>query len=202
MTARRQSHNTPGKSAKILSVDSLKQLLAHVECKRHGSRNVVIVLLSFKAGLRACEIAGLDWSMVCDSTSRIADALDISRSIAKKGSGRRIPCHPRLAAALKKLHLESGRPSYGPVCRSERGGHMSDKSIVNWFAAEYHELGLAGCSSHSGRRTMITMAARSLAKVGGSLRDVQELAGHKNLATTEGYIEGDRVIQRRLIGLL
>jgi len=46
------------------------------------------------------------------------------------------------------------------------------------------------------------MAARSLAKVGGSLRDVQELAGHRSLTTTEAYIEGDRAIQRRLIGLL
>ena len=49
---------------------------------------------------------------------------------------------------------------------------------------------------------MITTAARSLAKVGGSLRDVQELAGHRNLATTEGYIQGDRTIQRRLIGMV
>lgn len=79
---------------------------------------------------------------------------------------------------------------------------MTAGTISNWFAHQYRELGLEGCSSHSGRRTMITMAARSLAKVGGSLRDVQELAGHRHLATTEGYIEGDRAVQRRLVDLL
>ena len=159
-------------------------------------------MLSFKAGLRACEIAGLDWSMLLGASGCIADSIEVGRHIAKYGSGRRVPCHKDLRAALRKLHLEQGRPQRGPVCRSERGAAMTAKSVVNWFSQQYRELGYEGCSSHSGRRTMITMAARSLAKVGGSLRDVQELAGHRNLATTEGYIQGDRDIQRRLIGLL
>jgi len=89
------------------------------------------------------------------------------------------------------------------VVQSERGGGaMSARSIVNWFARVYDEVGLAGCSSHSGRRTFITRTARLLAKTGGSLRDVQELAGHRALTTTERYIEGDRDAQRRLIRLI
>ncbi|MCR5870708.1 MULTISPECIES: site-specific integrase [unclassified Sphingomonas] len=163
---------------------------------------MVIALLSLKAGLRACEIAGLDWSMVCDTSGHVADSLEIDRSIAKKGSGRRIPMHPELRAALIRLHTELNGPRSGPVCLSERGHAMTAKVVVNWFSQHYRALGLAGCSSHSGRRTMITMAARALAQVGGSLRDVQELAGHRNLATTEGYIEGDREAQRRLIELV
>jgi len=190
------------KRAFIVTISEQKRFFDLVKVLRHGRRNTVMALLSFKAGLRACEIAGLDWSMVCDASGRIGDTLDISEAIAKKGSGRRIPCHPELQRALRRLHAELGKPTRGPVCYSERGGHMTAKSVVNWFTARYRELGFEGCSSHSGRRTMMTMAARSLAKVGGSLRDVQELAGHKNLSTTEGYIQGDRVIQRRLIGLL
>ncbi len=161
-----------------------------------------MVTLSFKAGLRACEIAGLDWSMVTDAAGQIAAEIDIRRHIAKMGSARRIPCHKLLKRALRRLHAELGKPRNGPVCRSERGGALTAKSVVNWFAEQYAELGFEGCSSHSGRRTMITYAARSISKAGGSLRDVQELAGHRSLTTTERYIQGDRASQRRLIDLL
>ncbi|MCE7795361.1 site-specific integrase [Sphingobium sufflavum] len=140
--------------------------------------------------------------MLGDAGGNIADSIEVSRSIAKMGSGRRVPCHAELRAALVRLHVELGCPRHGPVCRSESGDHMTAKSVVNWFAVQFRQIGMDGCSSHSGRRTMITLAARSLAQVGGSLRDVQELAGHKNLATTERYIQGDRVIQRRLIELV
>ena len=202
MTVARQNKHSTGKAAKFIPSEGQERLLAHVDSKRHGARNRVIVLLSFKAGLRACEIAGLDWSMVTDADGKIANAIDVQRHIAKMGSGRRIPCHALLAKALRRLHAEQGKPGFGPVCRSERGGALTAKGIVNWFAEQYRELGLEGCSSHSGRRTMITMAARSVAKVGGSLRDVQELAGHRSITTTERYIVGDRDAQRRLIGLL
>jgi integrase len=79
---------------------------------------------------------------------------------------------------------------------------MTARSIVNWFASTYAELGYGGCSSHSGRRTFITRSARLLARSGGSLRDIQELAGHRDLSTTQRYIEGDRDSQRRLIRLV
>ena len=68
---------------------------------------------------------------------------------------------------------------------------MTAKAIVDWFADLYAGLGLQGCSSHSGRRTFVTRAARLIQQVGGSLRDVQELAGHRSIKTTQGYIDGD-----------
>ena len=79
---------------------------------------------------------------------------------------------------------------------------MTPRSVVNWFATTYAEIGCDGCSSHSGRRTFITRSARILAKTGGSLRDIQELVGHRDLATTQRYIEGDRDAQRKLIRLI
>jgi len=191
-----------GKHAKIIPLPDQTLFIEHVSAKRHGQRNAVMALLSFKAGLRACEIAGLDWTMVLDANGRVADSISVSSTIAKKGSGRSIPCHPELRHALRRLHGEQGKPLSGSICRSERGGSLSAKAVVNWFAEQYRGLGFQGCSSHSGRRTLITLAARSLAKVGGSLKDVQELAGHRSLTTTDAYIQGDRAIQRRLIGML
>ena len=188
--------------ARVLRPEDVRLLLEHVEWQRHPERNRVIILLSFKAGLRACEISGLQWPMVLSTDHRLGDILTITGAIAKKGSGRRIPIHPQLRRALDVHHRAVGRPAAGPIIRSQRGTGMTPDSIVNWFGVLYRELGLIGCSSHSGRRTFITRSARLLAKTGGSLRDVQELAGHRALTTTERYIAGDRDAQRRLIALI
>ena len=64
------------------------------------------------------------------------------------------------------------------------------------------DLGLEGCSSHSGRRTFVTRAAKKCIEAGGSLRDVQQLAGHSHLATTQRYIEGDSEAKRRLVSMI
>jgi integrase len=79
---------------------------------------------------------------------------------------------------------------------------MKARSIVIWFSRAYRAIGLDGCSSHSGRRTFITRAARLVHEAGGSLRDVQLLAGHRSIQTTQGYIDGDSDAQRRLVSLI
>ena len=185
-----------------LGAADVRQLLRHVAGQRHPCRNQTIILLSFKAGLRACEIAGLEWPMLLTATGRLGDHIHVAGTIAKNGTARRIPLHPELAASLRRLRVESGRPRDGPVIQSERGGRMTARSVVNWFASTYIALGYEGCSSHSGRRTFITRSARLLARSGGSLRDIQELVGHRDLSTTQRYIEGDRETQRRLIRLV
>jgi integrase/recombinase XerD len=189
-----------GRQAKIITDSVLRRMLAHVRRNASENRDRVIILLSAKAGLRAAEIAGLEWSMVLDGSGKIAKILSVEDRIAKKRSGRRIPIHPDLRTALIRLARSSG--TIGPVIRSSRGGAMKPNSVVNWFVALYAELGLDGCSSHSGRRTFITTAARKIHKAGGSLRDVQLLAGHKSLSVTQGYIDGDSDAQRRLVALL
>nr|MBA2725693.1 site-specific integrase [Actinomycetota bacterium] len=191
-----------GTPAKTLASGDLRRLETRAGRGRFAIRNRTIVMLSFKAGLRACEIAGLEWAMVLTCDGRISNSLHIADSIAKNGRGRRVPMHSDLKVALAKLHVVDRRPGRGAVIRSQRGGHMSPRSIVNWFKSIYDELKLSGCSSHSGRRTFITHTARLVGKVGGSLKDVQELAGHRALTTTERYIEGDRDAQRRLVRLL
>lgn len=189
-------------AAKIVDVKELQRLFAHVSTRRQSDRDTLLLLLSYKAGMRACELAGLDWSMVTSPSGKIADSIVIAGHIAKNGRARRIPMHPELARALRANWKARGRPTTGPVLRSQKGGHLASGSVVNWFTALYNQVGLTGCSSHSGRRTFITNSARLVAKVGGCLRDVQELAGHSSLTTTERYIEGDRAAQRKLVCLL
>ena len=190
-----------GKRAKILSPDHVEDLLVFAAQTRAPLRNQVLVLLSVKAGLRAGEIANLTWPMVLEPTGEIANSLELQNRAAKKGRGRVIPIHPDLHAAL--INLAGLIPLLnGPVIRSERGGPMTPVSIVCWFAKAYRAIGLEGCSSHSGRRTFITRAARLVHKAGGSLRDVQLLAGHRSIQTTQRYIDGDTDAQRKLVSLI
>lgn len=190
-----------GKQAKILSPDAIDQLLAYAASSRYPLRNSVIVMLSVKAGLRAGEIAKLTWPMILDPDGKIGCIIELQDKAAKKGSGRSIPVHPHLAEALKawsdtQANLE------GYVIKSERGGPMTPLSVVVWFRIAFDKTGLRGCSSHSGRRTFITRAARLVHKAGGSLRDVQLLAGHASIQTTQRYIDGDTDAQRRLVTLI
>jgi len=186
-----------GRQAKFISATELARTLRLVNRRPTAVRDQVIVLLSVRAGLRACEIARLEWSMVLDARGRLTDLIEIHDRIAKKGSGRRVPIHPQLKSALRALRLKS--TADGPVIQSAKGGAMQPNSIVNFFVDLYRQAGATGCSSHSGRRTFITTAARSAHKAGASLRDVQLLAGHQSIETTQRYIEGDSDAQRRLV---
>ena len=190
-----------GKRAKILAPGHVEDLLFFAQHTRHPIRNQVIVLLSLKAGLRAAEIANLAWDMVVDPTGEIATTLELRDRVAKNGSGRVIPIHPDLREALMQLRSTRSETN-GAVIQSERGGLMRPIAIVCWFARAYRAIGLTGCSSHSGRRTFITRAARLVHRTGGSLRDVQLLAGHRSLLTTQAYIDGDTDSQRQLVALI
>jgi integrase len=189
-----------GRQAKILSTDDIRDLLTFASASRHPLRNRVIVLLSAKAGLRASEIANLTWDMVVDGNSRLGNVIELCDCAAKRGSGRRIPIHPDLALAL--IEWRQTTASSDHVIRSERGGPMTPLSIVVWFNRAFKNIGLKGCSSHSGRRTFVTRAARAAHRAGGSLRDVQLLAGHRSIQTTQRYIDGDTNVQRKLVGMV
>ncbi len=189
-----------GKQRRIVSALDVSELLAFADCSRQPLRNRVLVLLSTKAGLRAGEIAALTWDMVLDANGRDQFCHRLRDVAAKNGSGRRVPLHPALAEALSAWRAVDH--ASGPVIASERGGRMTALSIVVWFDRAYRYLGLDGCSSHSGRRTFITQAARLVHAAGGSLRDVQLLAGHASIQTTQRYIDGDTDAQRKLVSLI
>jgi integrase/recombinase XerC len=140
------------KQAKTLRRAELNRLLNQVSHSRHAERDRVIVLLSFKAGLRAKEIAGLTWSMVTDASGELADAISLPNSASKgKAGGRTIPLHPDLHDALGRLIVARahGVRLDRPVIYSERVLGYSANSIPVWFHSRFRELGIEGASSHS-----------------------------------------------------
>lgn len=193
-----------GKQAQILSDKQQNLTLAHLENTRYPLRNKIIFLLSFKEGLRAKEISKLVWGMVCNSDGKIADVINLSNDASKgKYSGRIIPLHKELKILLFDLLAERQKDEYfsldKPVIDTERGEHTTPQVIVNFFYNLYKTIGFNGCSSHSGRRTFITNAAKHISLVGGTLNDVRLLAGHSSLATTQRYIAYDTEAQRKIV---
>jgi integrase/recombinase XerD len=193
-----------GKQAKIISDKQVRAVLAELDTRRYPLRDRLIFMFSLKAGMRAKEIASVTWGMVVDAEGEIADVVALENRAAKGKSGRVIPMHPDLKAALVALQRERGdkvRPDL-PVIHSERDRGLSPGAVAVWFHRLYGSLGMIGCSSHSGRRTFITRAARKISEVGGSLRDIQVLAGHASLGTTARYIESDHDAQRKVVALI
>ena len=173
-----------GKQAKIVSPIQERAILGYLATTHYPVRDRVMFLLSMKAGLRAKEMASLTWAMVTDATGQVAEVLHVPNRASKgKTGGRTIPLHPDLQAALVLLQTARGDMATPerPILFSERGGGLSPATVRLWFHRLYTSLKMDGCSSHSGRRTFITRAARRVSQVGGSLRDVQELAGHTSL---------------------
>jgi integrase/recombinase XerC len=193
-----------GRQAKILTDKQVRAVLAELDTRRYPLRDRAMFMLSMKAGLRAKEVAGVTWGMLIDAEGEIGDVIALEDRAAKGKSGRVIPMNPDLKAALRQLHRNRGdkaRPDM-PVIHSERDRGLSAAAVVVWFHRLYADLGMVGCSSHSGRRSFITRAARKISEVGGSLRDIQQLAGHASLGTTARYIEADAEAQRKVVALI
>ena len=191
-----------GKQAKTLSKGQTEAVLRFLSKTRYPLRNRVIFLLSLKAGLRAKEIALLSWEMITDADGQVGQAIYLQDKASKGRSGRIIPMNGELRSALQDLREQFGANVGKYVVCSERSARVSPQTIVNMFSRWYEGLGFTGCSSHSGRRTFITNAARKISTVGGSIRDVQELAGHTNLRTTQRYIEVDAAAQSKVVNLI
>lgn len=191
-----------GKQAKPLSKGQIEAVLGYLAKTRHPIRNRLIFLLSIKAGLRAREIALLSWRMVTDAQGEIGQSIVLQNEASKGRSGRIIPFNEELRRALINWRQAVMATPDGRVIHTERSKQTSPQVIVNMFARWYEQIGFDGCSSHSGRRTFITNAARKISLVGGSLRDVQMLAGHSSLRVTQRYIEGEQSAQRKIVELV
>ena len=194
------------KQAKVITPHQERGVLFYISESRDPVRNKVIFLLSVKAGLRAKEIASLRWDMLMDSDGNLGDYLNLTNEASKGKGGRKIPLNSSLKASLTDLLLSvRNRPAFTPECsviRTERSMTTSPQVIVNLFSRWYTALGFVGCSSHSGRRTFITNTAKKISLVGGSMRDIQELAGHSSLQITQRYIEGDELAKQKVVSLI
>jgi len=196
-----------GKQSKTLNKSQIKMVGEYLLSNRYGLRDQTIFYFSVKCGLRSKEISHLKWWMVMDSDGSVGNYLNLPNSSSKGRSGRVVPLNKDLKKNLEMMLDENRRlsdfdPQTSFIVRTERSKSTSPQSIVNMFQRWYGDLGLIGCSSHSGRRTFITETSKKISTVGGSLRDIQMMVGHSSLQTTQRYIESDSECQRKVVDLI
>ena len=187
------------KQAKVLTDAELKRVIAVVMQGRHAERNRMAVMLSFLAGMRACEIAALTIGSVIDSQGKPKGEIRLTSDMTKGDEGRVVVVSQRLQREITRyvVTLHDHRPER-PLLRSQKSGHFTANTLVQLFGRIYEAAGLEGGSSHSGRRTFIS----TLAAKGVSARVLQRLAGHASLATTQRYIEVNDQMLRSAVELL
>ena len=189
------------KQAKLLNAQEFKRLTAVIDSKRHAVRNHTVVALSFYAGLRACETAGLHVGNVFEANGTVRDSFYLRAEQTKGGEGSTVLVNKKLAAALKRYaerYPKHCAKKDAPLIFSGKGGGFSAQTIVNLFAVLYEAAGITGASSHSGRRQFVT----SMAEKGINPRVIQILCRHKNLNTTMIYIDTNEGKLRKAIELV
>lgn len=186
------------KQAKTLTERELKLVLAHCATRSHAARDTLAVLLGHWAGLRAKEIAALKLSHVLNDDGTIRDSFLLTAEETKGRKARRVFVSTRLqkeiGSYIEKTKLRQVNPY---LLQSQKGMAFSANTMCQLLCQIYKACGIEGASSHSGRRSFIT----KLASRGVSVRVLQELAAHANLATTQRYIDVNEEQMRNAIEL-
>ncbi len=175
------------KQARLLTKEEFKRVLTIIDAHKHNAQNRIIFYLSFYAGLRSCEIASLRIYDVVDDNNTVKSEIVLEARMTKGKDRQRVMVSKVLQKELQRFidaHSATAAPDM-PLLRSQKGGAFSPLTITQLFARFYAKAGIAGASSHSGRRQFITALAEKQINV----RVIQALARHKHLNTTMRYID-------------
>lgn len=188
-------------AAKSLTSAELSAVLKHIASKRHALRNRVMLLTSVLAGLRVGEIAGLTVGDVRNADGSVKAEVYLAAHRVKHGHARTIYINSRLqdelAAYLASRKWHSADQPLFYTQHSPRAGFNAN-TLAQHFYWLYKNAGVAGASSHSGRKTFLT----SLASQGVSVFVLAELAGHRSIATTQKYITVNEEMKRKAVELV
>ena len=178
------------KQAKTLNQKQLFLFLKQLELFKNSQRNQLIISLTFYSGLRIGEVTKLKWKDVIDSNLTVKDEIILSAENNKSNEVQRLFLNKKLRLEIvkyktfysqkyKHINLES------PLIISQRNTQFSPNSLCQLINSLYKRCNLPTATTHSGRRSFITnLANKSLnAKV------IMSLARHKNLSTTQRYID-------------
>jgi integrase/recombinase XerD len=173
------------RQAQVLSDRDVNRVLAAIAKRTYAHRDRAMFMLSLLAGMRVGEIAAVRVSDAYEADGTVRDHIRLSAKQTKGSEARTVLLNQRMQDELGLYARTLTRKGTEPLFVSKWGKQMSPNSLVQVFGKFYRAAGLANASSHSGRRTMIT----SMASKGISVRVIAAISGHKNISTTQRYIE-------------
>ncbi|MCW8283568.1 site-specific integrase [Agrobacterium sp. InxBP2] len=188
------------KQARVLTDAEFKRVLAVVAQMKHAGRNRLALLLSHLAGLRVGEIAALTVRDVFDGDEKVREQLRLRAEITKGGHARVVFLNEKLRREIERYCGEwiNDRNTDGPLLLTQKQTAFSANTLCQLMGQLYRSAGLDGATSHSGRRWFITRLAHS----GVSPKVIMMLAGHKNLTTTQRYIDVRDEMMKAAVDLL
>jgi integrase/recombinase XerD len=187
------------KQAKVLTDREFNCLLAAIDKRQFPHRNRAAIMLSHFAGLRVGEIASLRVSDVY-TAGKVKDRIFLRSSVTKSGEARGIFISDKLRLEMERYASTfiTLPPGATPLLPTRFGKPFSPNTLCQLFGRLYAAANIDGATSHSGRRWFIT----KLAHKGVSPKVIMTLAGHKNLSTTQRYIEVNDDLMRAAVGML
>lgn len=191
--------------AKVLSEKEFKRALAVIADRRHAARDRLALLLTHLAGMRVCEVAALTRETVLGSDGEVMSEWRLERDQTKGAKGRLVYANAKLRKEVA-AYIKANAPGPGtePLLASQKRGvdgasqGFSANTLCQLINTIYREAGLLGATSHSGRRGFIT----TLANGSVGVKVIMELAGHRQLSTTQRYIEVTPDQKRKAVELV
>jgi integrase/recombinase XerD len=181
--------------ARTLTDAEFELLLERIQHRPHAARNSLMLKLLHGAGLRVGEVAALTIADIVGADGRVRDQIILQPHQTKGRHQRTVWLNEKLKIELQ-VYIGGGEKT-GYLFSSQKRDHFTANTLQAVVTSLYSRAGLTGCSSHTGRRSFIT----KLASAGVGARVLQELAGHRNLATTQRYIDVTDVMKRRAVEL-
>ena len=137
---------------------------------------------------------------VLEKSYAIKEQILLRSCVTKSGEARTIFVGPKLQTELKSYlsTLSAAIRLEDAFLQSHHGNAFSANGLCQLFRTIYAKAGIDGASSHSGRRWFIT----KLAHHGVSPKVIMTLAGHKNLTTTQRYIDVNDEMMRKAVSIL
>ena len=193
---------TMSKQAKTLTTTELRRVLDYTATRKHSARNRALLMTTHLSGMRVGEVASLRNRDVLDAEGNIRNEIRLSAEQTKGNEARVVFISDKLRKELELYTRLIGNATINPALKffysqKRTSDGFTANTLTQFFHYLYKRAGIDGASSHSGRRTFIT----NLATKGVGVRVLMSLAGHKNISTTQAYIDVNDDMKRKAVEL-